>query len=263
MDARRSKRGGFTLVELAIVLVVVGLLIGGILAAQSMMDTTKVQSQIKQLQQFDSAVSNYKLNYNVLPGDADSNGFITDPYNCPAAGSLCGAGYIGSETLNFFPNLSTRGHLQGNYRNTSNLGGIGVGKPFPKAALGKGGVSVISGYNGELLYYLGPIRDDDGITWPFVGCSPNTFCAILYSNTGKGILSPQQALAIDTKLDDGLPATGKVRPLQYNTPLDSTFGSPPLRVDTGGNCVSGSRYYTAGSSSPPTCILSVVSEINP
>jgi prepilin-type N-terminal cleavage/methylation domain-containing protein len=46
---RAIKKLGFTLVELAITLVIVGLLIGGILAGQSLIDSAKINSQIQQL----------------------------------------------------------------------------------------------------------------------------------------------------------------------------------------------------------------------
>ena len=49
--------------------VIIGLLIGGILAAQSMMDTARIQAQIRQLEKFDIATSDFKLNFKKLPGD--------------------------------------------------------------------------------------------------------------------------------------------------------------------------------------------------
>ena len=61
---------GFTLVELAIVLVIIGLLIGGILAAQSMIQTARLQAQIRQINEFDIAVSNFVTKYNSIPGDS-------------------------------------------------------------------------------------------------------------------------------------------------------------------------------------------------
>ena len=76
------EKKGFTLVELSIVLVVIGLLIGGILTAQSMISTSKITAVVAQIQQFDAGVMSFKTKYNYLPGDApgfggDGNGNIT------------------------------------------------------------------------------------------------------------------------------------------------------------------------------------------
>ena len=64
------KRNGFTLVELSIVLVIIGLLIGGILVAQSMIDTARAQKVVQELQQYQVMVNNFGTKYNSLPGDA-------------------------------------------------------------------------------------------------------------------------------------------------------------------------------------------------
>ena len=94
----KNKTKGFTLVELSIVLVIIGLLIGGILAAQSMINTAKIQSVVRQLTQFDVAVTNFQTKYGQLPGDSnlfngvgDNNGQI----------SCCNG-----ETGNFWSDLS-------------------------------------------------------------------------------------------------------------------------------------------------------------
>ncbi len=63
---------GFTLVELAIVLVIIGLLVGGILAAKSMIHTAKVGRLVTTLEQYEIASNNFKLNYNYIPGDSPS-----------------------------------------------------------------------------------------------------------------------------------------------------------------------------------------------
>lgn len=64
-------RKGFTLVELSIVLVVIGLLIGGILASQSMIRTAKINKTIKMLSEFDVATTNFHTKFKQLPGDTN------------------------------------------------------------------------------------------------------------------------------------------------------------------------------------------------
>ena len=83
------KRKGFTLVELSIVLVIIGLLIGGILAAQSMIETTKVNKIVSQIQQYDAMVTNFQTKYNGLPGDSKAMGCTDAGY-----GTACDDGLI-------------------------------------------------------------------------------------------------------------------------------------------------------------------------
>jgi prepilin-type N-terminal cleavage/methylation domain-containing protein len=63
-------RKGFTLVELAIVLVVIGLLIGGVLVAQSMIQSAKINQLVSALGQYETATRNFKTTYNQIPGDS-------------------------------------------------------------------------------------------------------------------------------------------------------------------------------------------------
>lgn len=60
---------GFTLIELSIVLVVVGLIIGSILVALSILQNARVTSTINLLQSVQSAFSTYNQNYNAVAGD--------------------------------------------------------------------------------------------------------------------------------------------------------------------------------------------------
>src|SRR5476649_2583779 len=69
-----KSHSGFTLVELSIVLVIIGLLIGGILVAQSMIGTSRIVAVAAQIQQFDAGVESFKAKYNALPGDAQQFG---------------------------------------------------------------------------------------------------------------------------------------------------------------------------------------------
>lgn len=60
---------GFTLVELSIVLVIIGFLIGGILVGQSIIDGAKIQKTVREIQQYRSAIGAFKTKYKGIPGD--------------------------------------------------------------------------------------------------------------------------------------------------------------------------------------------------
>jgi len=63
---------GFTLVEIAIVLVIIGLLLGGILKGQEMITQAKIKNVINDFNGITAAVASYQDRYRALPGD-DSN----------------------------------------------------------------------------------------------------------------------------------------------------------------------------------------------
>ena len=70
----RSHKAGFTLIELSIVLVVIGLIVGGILVGQDLIKAAEVRAQIGQINEYNTAVNTFRGKYGYLPGD------IPDPY---------------------------------------------------------------------------------------------------------------------------------------------------------------------------------------
>lgn len=60
---------GFTLVELAIVMTIIGLLIGGILKGQELLENARVTSTIAQVKSYDAAITGFRDIYDALPGD--------------------------------------------------------------------------------------------------------------------------------------------------------------------------------------------------
>lgn len=62
-------QGGFTLVEIAIVLVIIGLLLGGVLKGQGLIDSAKVKNIIQQSSALSAAVNAYQDKFRALPGD--------------------------------------------------------------------------------------------------------------------------------------------------------------------------------------------------
>lgn len=64
-----NKQNGFTLVELAIALMVIGLLIGGVLKGQELIENARITQIARQIKAYEAAVTIFKGQYNTLPGD--------------------------------------------------------------------------------------------------------------------------------------------------------------------------------------------------
>ncbi|GAB6033911.1 prepilin-type N-terminal cleavage/methylation domain-containing protein [Galenea microaerophila] len=76
-----QKQKGFTLVEIAIVLVIIGLLLGGVLKGQELIKSAKVKSEMQQIDGITAAINTYQDRFGYLPGDdpGASNRLGTDP----------------------------------------------------------------------------------------------------------------------------------------------------------------------------------------
>ena len=120
-------RKGFTLVELSIVLVIIGLLIGGILVGQSMISTSKVVAFVSQIQHIDAEVEAFKAKYNYLPGDAPQfsgggNGILSEGPNCPFGATTTQV--YDCDYANFWGDLEPQ-----TYITTLNAGSVGCSSP--------------------------------------------------------------------------------------------------------------------------------------
>src|SRR4029077_11826118 len=96
MSNQKKQQSGFTLVEIAIVLVIIGLLLGGVLKGQELIYNQKVKSTYDMYRQYTAAMYGYQDRYKALPGDdakALTRGFIVQPGD-PAIVAGGGDGYI-------------------------------------------------------------------------------------------------------------------------------------------------------------------------
>jgi prepilin-type N-terminal cleavage/methylation domain-containing protein len=211
-----SKKSAFSLVELSIVLVILGLLIGGILSGQALIRAAELRSINTDISRYAAAINTFRDKYFALPGDmTNATAFWgKDNANCSgqtgtaATPGTCngnGDGMIdATERFRFWQQLANAGLVEGNYTGTS-TGGVPVA-----------GTNIArSKYNDlgwDNLYYskssYGWTTDTNFANHLRIGLATS---AMPYTDA----YDPNQFTAedmwnIDTKMDDGTPGGGKM-----------------------------------------------------
>ena len=99
---KSTTQKGFTLVELAIVMTIIGLLIGGILKGQELMQNARATATIARVRAFESAVTTFRDTYSAVPGDmANASQRLagcTTQCNPAGGAGLAGNNIVGSLT---------------------------------------------------------------------------------------------------------------------------------------------------------------------
>jgi len=215
---------GFTLVEIAIVLVIIGLLLGGILKGQEMITQAKIKNAIADFSGISAAYHGYVDRYKKIPGDDPCAGGTPTVENCgtttprwaaPAAGGNGNgqlAGAYNSATATDESRLWWD-HL----RRAGFVSGVGSQQPF-NALTGMIGVQTGDTAGGAAL---------GGFTG-LIMCSAN--------------LPDKIAISLDTQMDDGVPSSGTVRGVLQTAP------NPPIVAATTAATAyaeTGTNVYTA------------------
>lgn len=235
-----SPKHAFTLVELAIVLVILGLLVGGVMTGQALIRAAELRAINNEFGKHKTAVHSFLDRYLSLPGDSTKAqkfwGVLNaDPATCditPANGgdtATCNgngddmvglSGGWGYEPLRMWQHLANAGLVEGAF--------IGTGSPAP-------GYQVAAGKN------VPRSRFPNGawcVRWQASGPgganhfdSPNSGHAFVFGADSSAepceapVLSPEDALNVDSKIDDGRPATGSVQALWRATCANATSAS--------------------------------------
>ena len=187
---------GFTLVELSIVLVIIGLLIGAVLKGQELIDSARLKSQMTQLQSYKTAGSIFRDRYNAVPGDYNS-----------------GIAHFGAATAGGF--TIANGDADGLIE--TNAGGTAEDEQFWAHLLASG---LISGVGGD-QFVLGEMLPSGKVggavnavsvatngstrNWLRLGTPTNT------GDTTGALMVPADAAELDTQFDDGLATSGDIQ----------------------------------------------------
>jgi prepilin-type N-terminal cleavage/methylation domain-containing protein len=263
-----TKQRGFTLIEMSVVLVIIGLIVGGVLVGQDLVRAAGVRAQISQIEKYNQAANTFYGKYGYLPGDipaapAAQFGFIARPGYAglgdgngviegaaSTGGNHCGYCDGIGETVLFWADLSTAGLIDGSFTvasaytfPTSDITGTALSAYFPAAKIGggnyvyvwSGGTNASLGYSNSINYFgLSAITKD----------MAQTDAGEMNSTPGLTVL---QAYSIDNKMDDGFPQSGRVTATYLNAQLKQ----PGATWARGSGIGASDTSATAGSST--TC----------
>lgn len=236
-------RRGFTLVEIAIVLVIIGLIVGGVMVGRTLIEAANVRAQITQIEKLNTATNTFKLKYNGLPADlnptrAASFGLRLIPVANASRfdnGFIDGSASTTLEGITFLTHLQQANLIECTGCNPAVIDwvtGSTWDGAFTKAKINSGanveiyGGNVPAGENGTEQNY-----------------SNNYFEIVQSRSSTSRAMTPVQAFALDNKVDNGLPLTGRV--IATNNPGQNFWGDywngtrTPSQAAAGGNaCVS-------------------------
>jgi prepilin-type N-terminal cleavage/methylation domain-containing protein len=231
-----SSQAGFTLVELAIVMIIIGLLIGGVLKGQQLITNAQVTAQVAQIKGIDAAVTSFQDMYNALPGDmlnpagrlpncnaapcnqpGDGNGSLTNtPSVLPLATNEGGVFFIHMAAADLLTGVNV----------TAAFSTLGWDISLPASKISGGGLFAGSstGAGTDFAGAISAVGAAGGLWLTLEGPTP----VVPAAGAGQ-FLTPNLAQRLDTKIDDGAPGVGSVR----------AFGSVGVGA---GNCGTAAAY---------------------
>ncbi len=214
------------MVELSIVLVILGLLVGGVLAGQSLIHAAELRAASTEYTSYQTALNSFREKYFALPGDMNNAqsfwGVLDATNSCidmvPTDTSTCNGNANGRidlalpfsrEVFRFWQHLANAGLIEGTYTGASATAGNAwhavIGTNTPRSRIPSGGWSVTSEYDADVNggWYAEMFRPANATHWFILGGANGGL------TTGQ-IFRAEDGWNIDSKIDDGKPGQGRV-----------------------------------------------------
>ena len=252
-----SKKSAFSLIELSIVLIIIGLLIAGITGGASLIKSSELRSIMGEARGYAVAVNSFFTQYDQYPGDASTN---------VGQSSITAAVGDRDNKIEFVNDHSTPASVVAEgvdaWFDLKDIGAIDLAlTPLTSATLLSPGILVpvtdipgskIKGAGWAFDYNSSTLQNVVVLTGTIVAYHPTTAPTLINGenlatnpsvakNASTEIISAPDALSIDSKIDDGKPASGNVQSANQSA--------------TSGEICSNATAYLVSAGAKKVCVL--------
>lgn len=190
-----NNKKGFSLIELSIVLIIIGLLVAGITGGSSLIKSAELRAVMSDIRNYQTAVNAYYTSRGELPG-TDGSSEMAFGNSCDAWAAMVNEGIVDTYLTSFSKDTTTNKY--------SCAAMTAVGSANSVSSKMKGGFYAL-GYNDEMLanviFLVGKDQTADGMKGATAGSS---------ATLGTSVISRKDAKFLDDKMDNGISDSGKI-----------------------------------------------------